>query len=119
MKRVIVLVAVFILALSTSLFAQSECDQAQKAFDQLSIKDSVSWESLQQSFPKPFLTRSTVSGGKVGTVIYMYKDCYAYFSVNSEGIVTGKKFMLGTYPLPGHSQLPESWHPKYIPLQGN
>jgi hypothetical protein len=85
MKRLSLLAAVFILALSPSLlaqsmplfaplFGQSECDQVQNTFDQLSIKDSVPWQSLQQAFPEPFVTQSAVAGGKVFRLLYVYAN---------------------------------------------
>jgi len=127
MKLLSLVAAIFILALSPSLFGQSmphfgqsECDQVQKTFDQLSIKNPVPWQSLQQSFPKPFLTQSAVAGGKVFRLIFVYAGCYADFSINSEGKVEGKKFTRGTYQPPQPPpRLPESWHPQYIPLQEN
>jgi hypothetical protein len=119
MQRLLPIGVVLLFALSTSLFAQSECDQVQKAVDQLSIKDSISWQSLQESLPKPFITQSAVVRGKVMSSIFVYKGCYAEFSVNSEGKISSKKFTLGTYqpPQPTRPQLPESWHPQYIPLR--
>lgn len=109
--------AVLIFALSTSLFAQPECDQVQKAVDQLSLSDAISLQSLQQSLPKPLVTQSAVVSGKVRHLLLVYQGCYAQFSVNSEGSISSKAFTTGNYQPPRHPrQLPESWHPQYIPL---
>jgi hypothetical protein len=118
MKRLTLLFAVFLLTLSTSLSAQSVCDQVEKEVDQLFANDIVPWQSVEKFFPMPFFTQAAVVRGKVKNFVYVYSGCDAEFSVNAEGKISIKNFTLAAYqPPPSRPRLPESWHPKYIPLQ--
>jgi hypothetical protein len=115
MKSLTLLVVIFMFGSSTVIFAQSECDQMQKAVDQLLTDNSVSWQMAQQLIGNPQLTQSTVVSGQVRNIIDVFQGCYVQFFVSPEGKIRDKKFALGTYPWPHHVR--EPWNPRYIPLE--